>query len=685
MTSPATPALRARARGQRKVLRTDIQALRAIAVGSVLLYHLWPSRLPGGFVGVDVFFVISGFLITAHLVQELDKTGRIRLGTFWSRRAIRLLPASLTVLAATAIATVVLVPRSLWEQFLGEIVTSTLYVQNWRLVADSVDYLAAENTPSPVQHFWTLSAEEQFYVMLPLLLVLVVTLSGARARRRAVLVSAITALTALSFAYSLWLTEWSASSAYFSTFTRAWEFGLGAIIALVPALSSRLLSAAVSSIGVAMLIAAIFTLSGSTAFPGIAALLPAGGTALAIWAGRASLLSPLGSLAPIAELGRISYAVYLWHWPLIVLVPFALDEKLDTKTKLLIAIAALVLAWLSTRFVEDPVRQSPLLAAARRPRHVLIWAASAMAVVIAICAAALLLNGAAQEAESEAATTASLSRSECLGAAALDKSKECGDPFAVPDVLVPAATALVKDDDNRAECWAGPTVSELRMCSVGPEKGYERHLIAIGDSHNNTLLGAYEKMAREHNWRIDVAGHAGCYWTDATVTLHNEEATSACTAWRNAVAKKLADDRDIDGYLVTHSSGKNPISDERAAAMATAWNARGNLRAPVISITDNPRFTPETALCVEKDPRAANTDCTLPRATAIVDDGSRRAADAATNAHVVDTADLFCDERTCYPVIGGVIVYRDANHITGSYAKSIAPMLGQRIESILNG
>jgi peptidoglycan/LPS O-acetylase OafA/YrhL len=151
-------------------VRTDIQALRAIAVGSVMLYHLWANRLTDGYVGVDVFFAISGFLITSHLVAEIDRTGRLRPARFWARRAKRLVPASSLVLFLSALGVVTWVPRHLWRQFLNEIIASTVQVQNWLLANDSVDYLAANNTPSPTQHFWTLSAEEQFYVALPLLL-----------------------------------------------------------------------------------------------------------------------------------------------------------------------------------------------------------------------------------------------------------------------------------------------------------------------------------------------------------------------------------------------------------------------------------------------------------------------------------------------------------------------------------
>ena len=206
-----------------KGLRHDIQGLRAFAVLAVVLYHLWPGRLPGGFIGVDVFFVISGYLITSHLVRELSGTGSIRLGRFWARRALRLLPAAFLVLLVSVAAVVALLPRTVWTQYLRDVVASALYVQNWHLASSSVDYLAAFEPPSPFQHFWSLSVEEQFYVALPL----VFLLSAVAARRlgigvRTVVPAALGSIVVLSFAWSLVQTTTAPDVAYFSTATRAW-------------------------------------------------------------------------------------------------------------------------------------------------------------------------------------------------------------------------------------------------------------------------------------------------------------------------------------------------------------------------------------------------------------------------------------------------------------------------------
>jgi len=260
-------------------LRPEIQGLRAVAVALVVVHHLWPAALPGGFVGVDVFFAISGFLITAHLLREIERHGRVRLGAFWVRRARRILPAALLVLGCTLAATLALVPSTYWAQYVAEVRASALYGQNWHLATAAVDYFAAEDGPSPVRHFWSLSAEEQFYLVWPVLLLLAAL---AARGRRAGLALAMGACTALSLAYSVHLTAAEPASAYFVTPTRGWEFGLGALLALAGGRAP----AACSWLGLAAIGAAAALYSPATPFPGAAALLPVCG-ALAVIAARA--------------------------------------------------------------------------------------------------------------------------------------------------------------------------------------------------------------------------------------------------------------------------------------------------------------------------------------------------------------------------------------------------------------
>src|SRR3954447_11272523 len=256
-------------------LRPEIQSLRGIAVALVVVNHFWTSALPGGFTGVDVFFVISGFLITSHLAGELESSRRISLVTFWARRARRILPAALTVLLLCAFATLAFVPETSWPRFLDEIRASAAYVENWQLAASAVDYFKATDPPSPVQHYWSLSVEEQFYLVWPILLS-AAAIMAPRGKQRRAAAWTIGAAVAASLAYSVWRTAHDPSAAYFVTPTRAWELGAGGLLALAPASGLRWPAwrSAVSWLGLAaMAITAALYRSG-TPFPGIAAVLP---------------------------------------------------------------------------------------------------------------------------------------------------------------------------------------------------------------------------------------------------------------------------------------------------------------------------------------------------------------------------------------------------------------------------
>ena len=379
---PSSPA-------QRQKVREEIQALRAVAVLLVLVYHFWPGVSRGGYIGVDVFFVISGFLITAHLVRDIDRHGSVRPFRFWARRARRLLPASLLVLVITAVAVLIVVPRSLWQQFLVEVGASALYVQNWLLAFNSVDYLAASNVPSPVQHFWTLSVEEQFYIGLPLvmLVVLLVTRRRSSRARRIGIIIALSLVSLASLAYGAFLTTADPGPAYFATTARAWEFAAGGILALVavaPPAGRVALRAMVSWLGLALIAYAGFVYTGATPFPGVAAIVPTVGTIMVIWAGMSRVWwapTRIFGLRPVQYLGDISYSLYLWHWPLLILAGYAFTSGLNLPIKIAIVAAAVVLSALTKSFVEDPVRQNRFLVT-RAPRWTFGLTAAAMAVVL---------------------------------------------------------------------------------------------------------------------------------------------------------------------------------------------------------------------------------------------------------------------------------------------------------------
>ena len=672
-------------------VRTDIQALRALAVLAVMLFHLWPTNITGGYVGVDVFFVISGFLITSHLLAEVDRRGTLSLPTFWARRAKRLVPASTVVLGVVLIGIVATVPRYLWRQFLEEVVASAVQVENWLLAHNSVAYMAADNMASPTQHFWTLAVEEQFYVGLPLLLLLCVGVARlVRMPPRRVILAMLVLVGTASLAYSIWLTQTTPSVAYFSTGTRAWEFSVGSLLAWTGTArrSGTLPVRLLPWLGCLAIVVAIFAYSPTTPFPGLAAALPVLGTGAVLRAGQGSILERIGAIAPVALLGRISYAAYLWHWPLIVLIPYATGHILLRNDKVAILGLTVLLAWLSTSFLEDPIRFNPRLLGRRRPRVVAACCAPGVVLVVVFALAGIRSEDVHEQALAAEARAISSDQEPCMGAQALDPAlAPCENPK-LDGVLVPSPAAAKGDDDNMVECW-GTVATHPKICSVGRAAASARRIYAIGDSHNNTLIGVYRQIAERQNWRIDVSGMPGCYLTDADQTAGSDDERSACEHWRLDVIQ-IAAKGGYDAIIVTHASANHPVvpSGDRTVLSATidglvgAWNKLPPV--PIIAIRDNPHMLDDTMTCVAAHPADAAALCSVPRTKALeFPDGQTEAARLVPRARVVDLTDLYCTEDQCAPVVGHVLVYRDTTHITATYASTLRPYIEARLVDLL--
>ncbi|WP_315913006.1 acyltransferase [Arthrobacter sp. lap29] len=349
-------------------IRPDLQGMRTLAVGLVIIYHLFPSRLPGGFIGVDIFLVISGYLIIGSLTSGFSKTGRVDLLTFYARRIRRLLPASTVVLLSVMIATVVVLPQSRWQEVARDVVASALQIQNWNQALGATSYEAAGALASPVQHFWSLAVEEQFYLVIPLLLLLAVTCGRfLKMNAKAASLWFLVFLSAASLAHSIVLSIQNHDIAYFATTTRMWELALGGMAAIVlDAVRINYFVQLMSGwCGLTMIIAAGLLFDTSMAFPGYIALLPVVGTLMLIVSGAPTRSGPeiggcrfsrLLSWRPVTYLGDISYSLYLWHWPVIVFYILIKGHEPGVVGGAGILALSLVLASLSYHFVEQRFR-----------------------------------------------------------------------------------------------------------------------------------------------------------------------------------------------------------------------------------------------------------------------------------------------------------------------------------------
>ena len=680
-------------RDARDHLRVDIQALRALAVGAVFAYHLSPRLLPGGFVGVDVFFVISGFLITGNLVREADQTGRIRLFRFWARRARRLLPAALLVLGLTSLGVILWVPRNLWPQFLTESIAATLYVQNWVLAGNSVDYLAATNSASPVQHFWTLSVEEQFYVVVPLILIALLVVARRVGHRRRILAVGIAVVSIASFIDSVWLTAASPPAAYFVTTTRAWEFGVGALLVFGPRPASTRVARSAVVLGLLGIAGACIVISGGLPFPGATAAWPVLAAAAVLWGGPriGPAWDRVVGFRPIQFIGGISYSIYLWHWPLIVLAPFVLGRDLHRVDWVVIVAMTIGLAALSTRFIENPIRFSAhLLGGGRRPRTIGAWSAAAMAVSVAIAGAGLA-TGDARRAEAQVVSRIALDEApQCLGAMAIVNAGRCSGVVAA-DVLIPDPADASTDSWNDPACWAGVDDPALRVCSFGPPDAAIR-LAAIGDSHNNALLTAWKAIAEQNGWRIDVAGHNGCYWTTVVQTKPIPSMVDACETWKRSLNAHLAETPAYDAILVTNARFSLPprvapgadVTALTVAGLVGAWQAQTARGTRIIAIRDNPRLANDVVACVVQHRTASDQACSISASKGLGPrDALVEAAARSSNARVVDLTDIYCPGDRCLPVIGNVVVYQNRDHVTATFVTTLVTVLSDRIRAVL--
>ena len=663
--------------------RLDIQALRALAVAMVVVYHFWPSLLPGGFVGVDVFFVISGFLITGALVRRPPSRWR-HLAEFWARRILRLVPAVVLTLVVSLVAIAAFLPLLEWRSGGRHALASMFYLENWHLVLISTDYLAANGAEPPFQHFWSLSVEEQYYVGWPLvigLLTLLARRAGLDLRRT--LLAGVALTVVASFVYGLSISWSNPSLAYFSTPARVWELGLGGLLAVSGAtVAERLGSAArrnaVALLGVAMMLASGFLLSGSSVFPGYNALLPTVGAVLFIAAadpgGRWSL-RPVTHARPVQLVGDTSYAIYLWHWPLLVLVPLCLRVERTWWLALLLLPIALVLSWLSTTFVENPLRPGRDSAGLLR-RAGKVWVVSSV-VVVALCAAMLLRVELATGANARAVEALPTSGLEvtCLGAGALDDSLDCP---AEPELVTTPEFAKtdLPSSVRVGQCLNWPPFGEVVSCSLGETEAPTARIALYGNSHAGQWQPALERIAGENQWQVDTFVVGVCQPTtenDLTPSVMPGE-IDTCDRLEADVLDTIAETAYDVVVMSTmdHDTADPAVYERTLQRLADAGREVLVVRdtpAPLDPANDTP-----TCLAYHLDDPEA---CAGSPADWIRQDPLTDAA-VALDDPAVTTLDLnehVCETDTCQPVVGGVIVWADYNHLSATYVTTLAPYL----------
>lgn len=684
--------------------RPDVQGLRAVAVLVVLLYHAGAPFMPGGFVGVDIFFVISGFLITGGLLRQATYKGRIDIADFYARRVRRILPAATVVLIFVAIATLLVLPRTRWESIAPEIVGSAFYFVNW-IFAANVNYLNATEAASPLQHFWTLAVEEQFYIVWPLLLVLVLYFARPRSgsghgrsrrridplRIRLAVQFGVLVITVPSLVWSVFYTYAAPGPAYFVTTTRLWELGVGAIVAVFAVYFERIPSAAgytVGTFGLAAIAVSVLTYTPATPFPGYQALLPTLGAAGVIVGGmggrEARGVGALLNLRAMRWTGDISYSLYLWHWPLVVIGTYLLGGTLEFWQGLVIITIALLPAWLSYRFVETPFREWEYL---KQAVSASLMAGLVLMIVSSLAGATLLLAPAPPSLSAPVQTfddgldDTPEDAPTKLGAELLAVDPTVGIAVdVVPGGFTPSAVDASKDNPAIYSdgCHQEENQSAAKACAYG-DLTSDFVVALAGDSHAAQWQPALAAIATQNGWRLDTYTKSSCPVIASKIQL-DAAPYDSCSEWNANLMATLTGANRPDFLILSAASymaapGEAPVAD----GYAQAWNTLKAAGLPYAIIEDVPRPSMNVPECVSANPETL-TKCATPAAVS-EDNGAKnqRRAAQATGDTLVDMRPYICPNDPCAAIIGNVLVYRDTNHLTATYATTLSAVLGTEL------
>jgi len=647
--------------------RRELQGLRAVAVLLVVLDHAGLKVLDGGYVGVDVFFVLSGYLITGLLLRQAGRDGRVRLTDFYVRRARRILPAAVLTLVVTDIAAHHFLNLVRAREAVADSVWAAFFMANVHFAQAGSDYFAQGQPPSPVQQFWTLAVEEQFYLVWPVVLALV--LGVAFLRRR--LLWLVLAAAAASLAWSIHSTASDAAYAYYSTATRAWELALGAALAI----AAVRLRAAAAWLGLALILTAAVAFSDSTAFPGYAALLPTIGAALVI-AARPGGASRLLSLAPFRYVGDRSYALYLWHWPVLVIAAEYAGHDLTIAARLGLLAFAFGLSILSYGLYENPIRKMswrPQTGALLWPASAAVILAVAVPILVSLNAKATRISDAAaavRPAELTGATTAARGTWKPLPAVAqaVDAARRNAD---LPWPLTPAVTDLRNDFYAfPAGCAAGRDQTSSTVCHLGAT-GAAKTIAVIGDSHAQMWMPTILRMARRDGWQVVPFVKVGCV---PTKWLHTKD--WGCTVWYQWALGRAAQ-LHPQVTLIAASWADDPHPTTAVHAVSAMIGRAKRFSASTIVIGDSPHQHRMPADCLLSSGATMRTCAAKASLSELQTDASVAASASKHDVGFIKVTGWFCARASniavlCPLVVNRTISWIDLGHISETYGLELS-------------
>lgn len=684
--------------------RPDIDGLRAVAVVLVVAYHAGLGGFSGGYVGVDVFFVISGFLITRNLLGEIDETGRVDLPRFWARRLRRLIPALALMLGVTLVIGFLVLETNAMVDLIDDTRAAAFQVSNFDFANDATTYFRQDSAPSPLLHTWSLGVEEQFYLVWPLALA-AVALAGSRGsaqasdsagRTRRMLIAVLVIATATSLVLSLALTTSGSPWAFYGLPSRIWEFGIAGLLAVaidsLPQLN-RSVSAGLAATGLALIGAATVTFSDFDPYPGWRAAVPVVGTVLCIVAGHSAEendspnpVARLLGLGPVQWVGRISYSWYLWHWPAMVL--YVTWRGYDSsRTRSVSGFASIVVAAAAHHLWENRFRHQPKLVASH-------GASAGVAVAMSLA----VLGG-----------TAAMGQATAPGDAQEARRRIAADPavWVEPAELAASPDAAIEDQLTAAldlfrtrvefQC---PDVRSIKspagdqFCPGGEPNG-DRSLLVIGDSHAGQWHRVFERVASQSGLTLYYRQHSGCspYRLEIRAPRHDAARGEFCREMHEGNLR-LLDHLEPDAVIIATLTGTLVDADD-PDAFAESWRMgvdhfraelaeRGIAHGVILDEPVRPR-TPTECLASAQD---FLSDCAherhqlLATGSGALLEVERAIYEASDIAHL-DMTDQVCHSATCPPVIDGQLVYVDRHHLTDAFAVTLASEVTDLVERTL--
>lgn len=650
--------------------RPEIEGLRAIAALLVAVYHIWMMRVSGG---VDVFFVVSGFLITTSLLSGYARNGYIKFGKFILGLLRRLLPSALTIMIFITIGSFFILPDIRFTATIKEIAASLLYFENWQLAITGTDYLDQNNPQSPVQHFWAMSIQGQFYVIWFVIVSLAILISKKlNISLKKVFTAVLLILFTISLIYSIYITSMNQPWAYFDTGARVFEFAVGGLlmIYIFNLNIHRYVSFILGWIGLAVLLLTGILLDVQGTFPGLIALIPISAAVLILLAGQNPSrfgVEKLLSTRPLKFLGGLSYGIYLWHWPILIFYYEIFDtSSVSLLHGIIIIVISILLSYITTNTVEKPIinyiNKNNFSIRGFRP-------------IIGLASILIIGLGSWYYYTTSQASSLSINNEDYPGvmvnAAAYDSENfEKKEP-------VPSLATILEDKTEAYECQVSPQSSAIEVCDYGKTKNYDYTVAVVGGSKSTHWISPMQDIAEEENMRLINITKAGCRFTTDT-----ENYTEQCIEWNRNVIDEIVNE-DVDLVITLADIAYSSLYDV-PAGFIEQFNKLDEVNIDVLALRDTPYFKGSVPECIAQHGENS-TECKIVKADVYNTPSAwERLENKPENVFYADYSDYFCGEEYCDPVVGNVIGYFDHDHMTETFSKTFKPLLQRDVAEALN-